>query len=50
MDPDRKNHLAVDPVAAESVRLIFSLAEQGLGNIAIAKELQVKQIGQKLQM
>lgn len=44
MDPDRKNHLAVDPVAAESVKLIFSMAEQGLGNIAITKELQNRQI------
>ena len=37
---DSPGRLLVDPVAAESVRLIFSLAEQGLGNVAIAKELE----------
>ena len=39
--PDR---LSVDPEAAETVRLIFWLAEQGLGNVAIAKELQMRKI------
>jgi hypothetical protein len=43
-DPDRKNHLKIDPEPAQVVSLIFSLAEQGLGNIAIAKELQSRQI------
>lgn len=43
-DPDRKNYLRIDPEPAQVVRLIFSLAEQGLGNIAIAKELQSRQI------
>lgn len=43
-DPDVKNHLKVDPEAAEVVRTIFTLAEQGLGNIAIATELKARQI------
>lgn len=43
-DPDEKNHLKIDSEPAQVVRLIFSLAEQGLGNIAIAKELQSRQI------
>lgn len=43
-DPDRSGRLIVDPEAAEVVRLIFSLAESGLGNIAIAKELETREI------
>lgn len=43
-DPDGKKHLKIDPEPAQVVSLIFSLAEQGLGNIAIAKELQSRQI------
>lgn len=43
-DPDHRNHLIIDPEAAETVRLVFSLAEQGLGNVMIANELQVRQI------
>lgn len=43
-DPDNKHRLIVDREAAEVVRLIFSLAEQGLGNIAIASELRFRQI------
>lgn len=39
LDPDCKNHLVIDPVAGEVVRLIYRLAEQGLGYVAIAKEL-----------
>ena len=42
--PDNKNRLIVDPEAAETVRLIFSLAEDGLGNIAITSELKARQI------
>ena len=42
--PDNKNRLIVDPEAAETVRLIFSLAEDGLGNIAIASELKIRKI------
>lgn len=38
--PDNKHRLIVDPEAADAVRLIFSLAEAGLGNIAIAAELE----------
>lgn len=39
-----KNRLIIDPEAAETVRLIFSLAESGLGNIAIADELKARRI------
>jgi len=38
------NRLFADPEAAEVVRTIFSLAESGLGNVAIAKELKSRQI------
>lgn len=41
---DKSRQLQVDSEAAETVRLIFSLAEQGLGNIAIAAELKAKGI------
>ena len=43
-DPGNRNQLIVDPEAAYAVTMIFSLAEQGLGNFAIAKELEVRQI------
>ena len=43
-DPCNKNRLIIDPEAAETVRLIFSLAESGLGNIAIADELKARRI------
>lgn len=43
-DPNIKNHLIIDPEAAEVVRLIFSLAGSGLGNIAIAEELKARGI------
>lgn len=39
-----KNRLYVDPEAAEVVTLIFSLAEEGLGNIAIASALKERKI------
>ena len=42
--PDDKHRLIIDPEAAGVVRLIFSLAEEGLGNIAIAKQLKVRKI------
>ncbi len=42
--PDNKNQLIVDPEAAEVVRLMFSLAERGLGNVAIATELKARGI------
>ena len=41
---DTKRHLIIDPEAAEVVRTIFSMAEQGMGNIAIAKELEKRKI------
>ena len=43
-DPHNRNHLIIDPEAAEVVRLIFSLACNGLGNIAIATELTAREI------
>ena len=43
-DPDNKHRLIVDPEAAGVVRLIFSLAEEGLGNIAIASQLGIRKI------
>ena len=43
-DPNDKHRLIVDPEAAGVVRLIFSLAEQGLGNVAIAAELRERKI------
>lgn len=42
--PDCKNHLIIDPEAAEVVKTIFSLAEDGLGNVAIAAELKEQKI------
>ena len=38
------NHLIVDPEAAVVVKLIFSLAEQGLGSVAITSELRARRI------
>ena len=43
-NPDTKGCLIIDSEAAEVVREIFSLAEQGLGNVAIAKELKKRKI------
>ena len=42
--PNNRNQLIVDPEAAEVVRLIFSLATQGMGNVAIGHELASRQI------
>lgn len=42
--PNNKNRLIIDPEAAEVVRIIFDLAEQGLGSIAIAAELKMRRI------
>lgn len=39
-----KRQLIIDSDAAEVVKLIFSLAEKGLGNIAIATELKAQKI------
>ena len=41
---DSPHRLIVDPGAAEIVRQIFSLAEQGLGGVAIAAQLKAQQI------
>ncbi len=38
-DPNQKGHLIIDPVAAEVVREVFSLYNQGIGKTAIAREL-----------
>lgn len=43
-DSDNKRRLIIDPQAAEVVRLIFSLAESGLGGKAIAAELKARSI------
>lgn len=43
-DPSDKHRLIIDPTSAEVVRLIFSLAESGLGSIAIATELKSRSI------
>lgn len=43
-DSDAPNRLIVDPEAAKNVKQIFSLAERGLGNIAIAAQLKAQQI------
>jgi DNA invertase Pin-like site-specific DNA recombinase len=43
-DPDTPGHLIVDPDAAEVIRTIYSLALQGLGNVAIAAELTKRHI------
>lgn len=38
-DPENKGHLIIDPVAAEVVRTVFTLYNQGMGKTAIAREL-----------
>lgn len=38
-DPDKKGHLVIDQEAAEVVREVFSLYNQGMGKTAIAREL-----------
>ena len=44
MNPDTPSRLLIDPEPAEVVRLIFSLALDGLGQIAITKELAARKI------
>ena len=39
-DPNQKGHLIIDPVAADVVKDIFSLYNQGMGKTAIARELK----------
>ena len=43
-DPRNRNQLIVDPEAAAVVRIIFSLAERGMGSVAIASELKARRI------
>ena len=38
-DPENKGHLIIDPAAAEVVRTVFTLYNQGMGKTAIAREL-----------
>ncbi|MGM9614744.1 MAG: recombinase family protein [Oscillospiraceae bacterium] len=38
-DPENRNHLIPDPVAAEVVQRIFQMAASGIGQIRIAKQL-----------
>lgn len=44
MNPDIPSRLMIDPESAAVVRLIFSLTLNGLGQIAIAKELATRKI------
>ena len=41
-DPNNKSHLIIDPEAAEVVRQIFLLAEQGAGSVVIASTLEAR--------
>lgn len=43
-NPDMPSRFIIDPEPAEVVRLIFSLSLQGMGQIAIAKELASRKI------
>ncbi|MBR3562022.1 MAG: recombinase family protein [Oscillospiraceae bacterium] len=43
-DPENKNHLIVDPVAAEVVRRVFRMAADGVGQVSIAKALNADRI------
>jgi len=43
-NPANKNHLIVDPVAAEVVRRIFRMAADGVGQVSIAKALNSEHI------
>ena len=43
-DPRNRNQLIIDPEAAAVVRIIFSLAERGMGSVAIAAELKARRI------
>ena len=42
MNPDAPSRLIIDPEPAEVVRLIFSLTLEGMGQIAITKELAAR--------
>ena len=43
-DPANRSHLVIDPAAAQVVRRIFDLFEQGWGKIKIAKQLNAEGI------
>ena len=43
-DPRNRNQLIIDPEATAVVRIMFSLAENGLGSVAIASELKARRI------
>lgn len=43
-DPDNRNRLIVDPVAAKVVRRIFDMAAEGIGQVRIAKILNSEHI------
>lgn len=43
-DPRNRNQLIIDPEAAAVVKIIFSLAERGMGSVAIAAELKARRI------
>ena len=42
VDPENKNHLIIDEIAAPIVRKIFDMYINGLGYIAIAKALNAE--------
>ena len=42
--PRNRNQLIIDPEAAAVVRIIFSLAESGMGSVAIVSELKARRI------
>lgn len=43
-DPNSRNHMIVDPDAATVIKIIFELAADGMGNIAICKELKTRKM------
>ena len=43
-DPENRNHLVVDPVAAKVVRRVFAMAAAGVGQVRIAKVLNEENI------
>lgn len=43
-DPDRRNHLIVDPVAGAVVRRIFEMAASGMGQVRIALTLNEEKV------
>ena len=48
-DPEQKGHIIIDPVAAEIVKYIFLLYNQGMGKTAIARELNNRGIPNRTQ-